>query len=259
VAKNNGTGPSILVVEDEPDIAALLEYVLGQEGYRVAAVDTGQLAIDEAQKRKPDLIILDLMLPDFNGFEALKIIKSRDETSSARVIILTAKKDEVDRVLGFELGADDFVTKPFSPRELVLRVRAVLKRAQDGEVASGMLRAGPVEIDLDNHEVVISGKPVQLTLTEFRLLVDLVRASGRVRTREALLSELWDYDSEVLSRTVDTHVRRLRVKLGPASEWLTTAWPATASASAAHRPKAGGRSFRSKALSAASPFVPSPP
>jgi two-component system phosphate regulon response regulator PhoB len=222
VARPNAAGSSILVVEDEPDIAALLEYVLGQEGYRVVAVDTGQRAIEEAQKRKPDLIILDLMLPDFNGFEALKIIKARDETSQARVIILTAKKEEVDRVLGFELGADDFVTKPFSPRELVLRVRAVMKRTHDGDDASGMLRAGPVEIDLDNHEVSVAGKSVRLTLTEFKLLVDLVRAGGRVRTREALLSELWDYDAEVMSRTVDTHVRRLRTKLGSASQWLTT-------------------------------------
>lgn len=212
----------ILVVEDEPDISALLEYVLGQEGFRVFAVDSGQRAIDEAQQRKPDLIILDLMLPDFNGFEALKIIKAREETSGTRVIILTAKKDEVDRVLGFELGADDFVTKPFSPRELVLRVRAVLKRGKVDEAPSGLLCAGPVEIDLDNHQVTVAGDPVQLTLTEFRLLVDLVRASGRVRTREALLSELWDYDSEVMSRTVDTHVRRLRTKLGPASQWLAT-------------------------------------
>jgi two-component system phosphate regulon response regulator PhoB len=222
VARLKASGSSILVVEDEPDIAALLEYVLGQEGYRVVAVDTGQRAIEEAQRHKPDLIILDLMLPDFNGFEALKIIKAREETSQARVIILTAKKEEVDRVLGFELGADDFVTKPFSPRELVLRVRAVLKRTLDGDTATSMLRSGPVEIDLDNHEVTVSGKSVRLTLTEFNLLVDLVRAGGRVRTREALLSELWDYDAEVMSRTVDTHVRRLRTKLGSASQWLTT-------------------------------------
>lgn len=222
VAKVQANASSILVVEDEPDIASLLEYVLGQEGFRVVAVDSGQRAIEEVRRRKPDLMILDLMLPDFSGFETLKILKTRENASDTRVIILTAKKDEVDRVLGFELGADDFVTKPFSPRELVLRVRAVLKRGQDAENSTGVLRAGPIEIDLDNHEVAVDGRSVRLTVTEFRLLVDLVRAGGRVRTRESLLSELWDYDAEVMSRTVDTHVRRLRTKLGPAASWLTT-------------------------------------
>jgi two-component system phosphate regulon response regulator PhoB len=214
---------TVLVVEDEPDIAELLQYVLTQEGFHVETAPDGRTALERARHVHPSLVVLDLMLPEVPGMEVLKALKGAPETRGARVILLTAKKDELDRVLGFELGADDYVTKPFSPRELVLRAKAVLKRGADVPAAeSGRIRSGPIEVDLENHVVLLQGKALRLTLTEFRLLADLVRARGRVRSREALLAEVWGYDSEVLSRTVDTHVRRLRHKLGPASAWLVT-------------------------------------
>ena len=217
------TPKSILVVEDEPDISELLQYVLRQEGFDVTAVPDGRSALDAARRVRPALVILDLMLPELSGMEVLKNLKGESDTRGAKVILLTAKKDELDRVLGFELGADDYVTKPFSPRELVLRARAVLKRGAevDGRSAA-LVKVGPIEVDLDNHLARVQGRPLSLTLTEFRLLADLVRARGRVRSREALLAEVWGYDSEVLSRTVDTHIRRLRHKLGVAALWLTT-------------------------------------
>ena len=214
---------TVLVVEDEPDIAELLHYVLTQEGFHVETAPDGRTALERARHVHPSLVVLDLMLPEVPGMEVLKALKGAPETRGARVILLTAKKDELDRVLGFELGADDYVTKPFSPRELVLRAKAVLKRGTDIPAAeAGRIRSGPIEVDLENHVVLLQGKALRLTLTEFRLLADLVRARGRVRSREALLAEVWGYDSEVLSRTVDTHVRRLRHKLGPASAWLVT-------------------------------------
>lgn len=214
---------TVLVVEDEPDIAELLRYVLTQEGFKVEIAADGRIALERARHVHPSVVVLDLMLPEVPGMEVLKALKRAPETRGARVILLTAKKDELDRVLGFELGADDYVTKPFSPRELVLRVKAVLKRGEESEVAEpGRVRCGPIEIDLDNHVAQVQGRVLRLTLTEFRLLADLVRARGRVRSRESLLSEVWGYDSDVLSRTVDTHVRRLRHKLGPASAWLVT-------------------------------------
>jgi two-component system phosphate regulon response regulator PhoB len=217
------TAETVLVVEDEPDIAELLQYVLAQEGFRVEAAHDGRTALERARRLQPSLVVLDLMLPEMSGMEVLKGIRGAPETRGARVILLTAKTDELDRVLGFELGADDYVTKPFSPRELVLRAKAVLKRGIEPEPLEGArIRSGPIEVDLENHVALIQGKALRLTLTEFRLLADLVRARGRVRSREALLAEVWGYDAEVLSRTVDTHVRRLRHKLGPAAAWLVT-------------------------------------
>ena len=214
----------ILVVDDESDICTLLEHLLLEEGYAVETALDGQSALEKLDREPPDLVVLDLMLPGFSGLEILKRIKQWESETSPRVIILTARVEEVDRILGFELGADDYVTKPFSPRELVLRIRAMLKRDNGKGEAEGpkIRQVGPIEIDDEFHSVRVEGQSVQLTLTEFKLLADLVRAKGRVRTREALLSELWGYDSEVMSRTVDTHIRRLRRKLGPAADWLTT-------------------------------------
>jgi two-component system phosphate regulon response regulator PhoB len=163
------------------------------------------------------------MLPQLSGIEVLKEMRARAETRMVPVIMLTARREEIDRVLGLELGADDYVTKPFSARELVLRIRGLLKRGErQVDPKEGALRLGPIEIHAADHRAVVDGKALSLTLTEFRLLEDLVRAKGRVRTRETLLSEVWGYDSEVLSRTVDTHVRRLRSKLRSASDWLVT-------------------------------------
>jgi two-component system phosphate regulon response regulator PhoB len=214
---------SILVVDDEQDILTLVAYHLRPEGYRVLTAADGKTAVDLALNERPDLIVLDLMLPEMSGLEVLKILRGNDATRKTPVILLTARKDEIDRVLGLELGADDYVTKPFSPRELVLRVRLLLKRASAApEPDAERLRYGPFEIDLENHLARVDGHPLNLTLTEFRLLTDLVRARGRVRSRDSLLGEVWGYNNEVMSRTVDTHIRRLRQKLGPAAPRLGT-------------------------------------
>jgi two-component system phosphate regulon response regulator PhoB len=216
--------PKILVVEDEQDLGTLLDHVLKKEGFRVEVVRAGREAIRSVRSETPDLVLLDLMLPDMSGLEVLKYCKKNRTLLETRFIIVSALKEEIDRVVGFELGADDYVVKPFSPRELILRIHSVLQR-QDSPVHEEKpdpLRAGPIEIDLEGHHVLVEGHPVPLTLTEFRLLADLIRAGGRVRPRRALLSEVWGYDSEVMSRTVDTHIRRLRNKLGPAASWLAT-------------------------------------
>jgi two-component system phosphate regulon response regulator PhoB len=212
----------LLVVEDEPDIGSLLDYVLGREGFSVQLARTGQEALVDLDRRRPDLVVLDLMLPDLNGLEILRRIRRDFTSDETYVIILSARKDEDDRVKGFELGADDYMIKPFSPRELVLRVRKALERTDSVAATKVSLSAGPIEIDLDRHEVRVDGEPVHLTLTEFRLLADLVRNQGRVRTRGMLMTEVWGYDSQAMSRTVDTHIRRLRSKLGSGSEWLDT-------------------------------------
>jgi two-component system phosphate regulon response regulator PhoB len=213
----------LLVVEDEADIAELLHRVFSKEGFQVGVANDGVAALDSLRRESPDLVILDWMLPQLSGIEVLKEMRARAETRMVPVIMLTARREEIDRVLGLELGADDYVTKPFSARELVLRIRGLLKRGErQVDPKEGALRLGPIEIHAADHRAVVDGKPLSLTLTEFRLLEDLVRAKGRVRTRETLLSEVWGYDSEVLSRTVDTHVRRLRSKLRSASDWLVT-------------------------------------
>lgn len=214
---------TVLIVEDERDIGDVIEHGLRKGGFDVRRAADGRSAVEQLDRSKPDLVLLDLMLPEVPGVEVLKILKSRPETETTPVIVLTAKGEEIDRVLCFELGADDYVIKPFSPRELLLRVRSVLKRS-NGRPADGnrKLRAGPIEIDLEFHLATVFQQPVELTVTEFRLLEDLIRARGRVRTREALLTTVWGYESEVISRTVDTHMRRLRAKLGPAAGWLGT-------------------------------------
>jgi len=225
IATGKAGAIKVVVVEDEPDIAEFLGSMLRKEGFRVGVALNGQEAIEEFRKERPDLVLLDLMLPDMGGLDVLKALKRSETGQDARVIILTARKDEVDRILGFELGADDYVTKPFSPRELVLRVKAVLGRTdppQEPQADPDVLRAGPIEVDPELHRARVHGKLIHLTLTEFRLLSELVRGGGRVRSREMLLSKVWGYDSEVMSRTVDTHVRRLRNKLGPAAPWLAT-------------------------------------
>ncbi|HEX6849947.1 MAG TPA: response regulator transcription factor [Candidatus Polarisedimenticolaceae bacterium] len=213
----------ILVVDDERDIVGALQHVLTREGFQVAEAYDGREALEAIRRERPDLVLLDVMLPEVSGVEVLKSLRGGSASPALPVILLTARKDEIDRVLGFELGADDYVTKPFSPREIVLRVKAVLKRGAGGtEDDARTLRWGPIEVDLDNHRAAVAGRSLGLTITEFRLLADLVKARGRVRTREALLSEVWGYDAEVMSRTVDTHMRRLRHKLGDASPWLGT-------------------------------------
>ena len=215
---------NILVIEDEPDIRKNLEYNLGREGFIVSS----EASLSDAEKKLENnndfsLIILDLMLPDGSGLDLCKKTKGNPETESIPIIILTAKDDEVDRVVGFELGADDYVTKPFSVRELILRIKAVLKRGQKKEdVVEVGRQFGDLSIDVESHEVHVNNNQIDLTALEFRLLRQLVDRRGRVQSRDQLLSDVWGYSSEVTTRTVDTHIKRLREKLGPMGKYVQT-------------------------------------
>ena len=215
---------NILVIEDEPDIRRNLEYNLGREGFNASSVGSLDEANEKLKSKKFDLILLDLMLPDGSGLELCKKIKSNSETEATPVVILTAKDDEVDRVVGFELGADDYVTKPFSVRELILRVKAILKRSdtKTKEVVEVERQFGDLKIDVDSHEVHVDSKLIELTALEFRLLKELVDKRGRVQSRDQLLSEVWGYNAEVTTRTVDTHIKRLREKLGSMGKYVQT-------------------------------------
>ncbi len=203
-------------MEDERDIAALVAYHLTKEGYRVRTAEGGAEALEAAGSERPDLLILDLMLPGFSGYDVLTEMRRRPELVDVPVIVLTARRDEADRVKGLELGADDYVTKPFSPRELVLRVSAVLRRAQAPAVAGAgrMLYGGPIVVDLNAMRVQLNGSAIDLTPTEYRLLITLLERRGRVQTRQQLLETAWDIHARIETRTVDMHVQRLRAKLG---------------------------------------------
>ena len=215
---------NILVIEDEPDIRRNLEYNLGREGFNTSSVGSLDEANDKLKSKKFDLILLDLMLPDGSGLDLCKKIKSNSETEATPIIILTAKDDEVDKVVGFELGADDYVTKPFSVRELILRVKAILKRSDTKikEVVEVERQFGDLKIDVDSHEVHVDSQLIELTALEFRLLKELVDKRGRVQSRDQLLSEVWGYNAEVTTRTVDTHIKRLREKLGSMGKYVQT-------------------------------------
>jgi two-component system phosphate regulon response regulator PhoB len=213
----------ILVIEDEPDIRKTLEYNLSREGYDVAVCGTLQEA-NKLLEPSLSLLVLDLMLPDGSGLDLCREIKKNSLLSSIPIIILTAKDDEVDRVVGFELGADDYVTKPFSLRELILRIKAVLKRGEVNkpELVEVERQFGDLSIDVDSHEVHVNSELVVLTALEFKLLKQLVDRRGRVQSRDQLLSDVWGYSSEVTTRTVDTHIKRLREKLGPMGKYVQT-------------------------------------
>ena len=213
----------ILVIEDEPDIRRNLEHNLSREGFSVSAAASISEASTLLASTDYNLILLDLMLPDGSGLDLCKSIKSNSDTESIPIIILTAKDDEVDKVVGFELGADDYVTKPFSVRELILRVKAVLKRgSKKKEIVEVVRQFGDLKIDVDSHEVHVDDTKINLTALEFRLLRQLVDTRGRVQSRDQLLSEVWGYSAEVTTRTVDTHVKRLREKLGPMGKYVQT-------------------------------------
>ncbi len=212
----------ILVVDDEPDALELVQFNLSAAGYRVTTASGGVEALRKVRSFAPDLVILDLMLPEIDGLEVCKVLRKNPETATLPIIMLTAKAAEIDRVLGLELGANDYVTKPFSPRELVLRVEKQLNRSAGREQPANMLQFDRVVIDVERHVVTVQGKPIELTTTEFRLLVALVERKGRVQSRELLLKDVWEYDTGIDSRTVDTHVRRLRQKLGAAAKYLDT-------------------------------------
>ena len=201
----------ILVVEDDPDIAELVEHHLSRAGYATSVVGTGAEALDHV-RRRPDLVVLDLMLPGLSGFEICRKMRSDPQTAAVPIIMLTARAEEESRVEGLELGADDYVTKPFSPRELVARLRAVLRRTQPGG-PDKILRFGALVVDLDRHEVGEDGRSVRLTAKEFLLLKYLIEHAGRVLSRDLLLSDVWGYQYTGGTRTVDVHVRRLREKL----------------------------------------------
>ncbi|HXI53036.1 MAG TPA: response regulator transcription factor [Candidatus Saccharimonadales bacterium] len=212
----------ILVVDDEPDAVELIEFNLKANGYEVATAADGEEALQKARATLPNLIILDLMLPEVDGMEVCKILRRDSRTSGIPIIMLTAKAAEVDRVLGLELGADDYVTKPFSPRELVLRVKRLLRAGNTPQEKPDQLVWKELTIDVPRHAVTVKGKPVDLTATEFRLLTVLAQRRGRVQSREQLLHDVWEYDNLIDTRTVDTHMRRLREKLGQAAKYLDT-------------------------------------
>jgi len=212
----------ILLVEDEPDIAEVLRYNLEKEGFDVEVEDRGDTALERIRKDAPDLLLLDLMLPGLDGLEVARILQRDTQTRSLPLIMLTAKGEEVDRIVGLELGADDYVTKPFSPREVVLRVKAVLRRAAHSVPEGEILSVGPLRLDPAGHRLEVEGDEVPLTATEFRLLKLLMERVGRVQTRGQLLSDVWGYAEDIDSRTVDTHIRRLRRKLGPGADHIET-------------------------------------
>lgn len=213
----------ILVVDDEKDLLELVRFSLEQSGYIVATARTGAEALHAIQENKPNLILLDLMLPDMSGRDVCRQVRQHPDTQKIPLIFMTARGEEIDRVVGFELGADDYVVKPFSPRELVLRVGAVLRRAQPREATDvKTILVGPMVIDTERYRVSVDGEEIPLTSIEFKLLLDLVCRPGRVQTRDALLERVWGYSSGVETRTVDTHVKRLREKLGIARDVIET-------------------------------------
>lgn len=216
---------TLLVVEDEQDLAELLAYNLSQAGHAVHVAHTGASALSAAKEHEIDLVILDLMLPDVSGTEVCRGLRARTETATVPILMLTAKGAETDRIAGFEAGADDYVVKPFSPRELSLRVDAILRRSGTQEPqgsVSDVLRTGELTIDIPKHEARYEGTLIDLTPLEFRLLRDLAERAGRVQGRHDLLERVWQYQSGVETRTVDTHIKRLREKLGGAAQYIET-------------------------------------
>ena len=212
----------ILIIEDEQDVIDLLTLNLRKAGFSLSTATDGATGLRKARAESPALIILDLMLPKMPGLEICKVLKTDINTRQIPIIMLTAKAEEIDRIVGLEFGADDYVTKPFSPRELVLRVNAILRRGKAEVAEEKKLSIGAITIDPARHQVTVSEKPVRLTSVEFKLLSMLMRRQGRVQARDRLLNEVWGYESAIDTRTVDTHVRRLRKKLGKASAVIET-------------------------------------
>jgi len=217
------SGNRVLVVDDEPDIVALVAYHLAKAGYRVSTAATGADGLAAARQERPALVVLDLMLPGLSGLEVLEQLRSGDATRDIPVLMLTARREEQDRIRGLAMGADDYLTKPFAPQELVLRVGAILRRvaaAPTGKVDS--LKIGSIEIDRAEHRVSVDGEEIELTPTEYKLLVTLAERRGRVQARSHLLETVWEAAPDIQTRTVDMHVQRLRAKLGPAGDLIET-------------------------------------
>jgi two-component system phosphate regulon response regulator PhoB len=216
-------GQRILVVDDEPDLLELVRVNLRQAGFEVETAETGRQALERVRRAAPDLVILDLMLPDLSGTEVCRHLRADPALAEIPIIMLTARADEVDRVVGLEIGADDYVTKPFSPRELTLRVRAVLRRRQPASGAGAqVLERATLRLDPERHRCFVEQNEIELTAKEFALLHGLMMRPGRVMTREQLLDDVWGADIAVTTRTIDTHLKRLREKLGPASHLIET-------------------------------------
>jgi two-component system phosphate regulon response regulator PhoB len=212
----------ILVIEDEPDIQQVLDYNLREKGHKVFIAGKGEEGLKIARDKRPDLVLLDLMLPDIPGTEVCKALKTDPSLKNTQVVMLTAKGEEIDRVVGFELGADDYVVKPFSVRELLLRVTAILRRSQGEQEAATSFQFGRLRVDREAHRVWADDAELELTALEFKLLVTLYDRRNRVQTRAALLSDVWGIDADITTRTVDTHVKRLREKLGSAGDYIET-------------------------------------
>jgi two-component system phosphate regulon response regulator PhoB len=213
---------TVLIIEDEKDLAELLAFNLEKEGYRPIIALDGISGLEAARNNFPDLILLDLMLPGLPGTEISKTLKNNVKTAKIPIIMLTAKGEEIDRVVGFEVGADDYMVKPFSTRELVLRIKAVLRRTGPEEAVGKVVRIGPVTIDSDRHIVMIDGTELLLTTTEFNLLLSLAERQGRVQSRDRLLKDVWGISHIGDTRTVDTHITRLRTKLGECGDLIKT-------------------------------------
>ena len=211
----------VFIVEDEPDLRDTLQYNFENEGFKVKSFPNGESFLETIKNDKPNLVILDLMLPGISGLDVCRNLRMNEVNENVAVVMLTAKSEEIDRIVGFELGADDYVTKPFSVRELILRVKVLLKKRSD-DIDQNLLEFGPIAMNLDAHDVSVEGKNILLTALEFKLLKHLLKRKGRVQTRDQLLGDVWGYSSEVTTRTVDTHIKRLREKLGKPGELIQT-------------------------------------
>ena len=211
----------IFIVEDEPDLRDTLQFNFENEGFTVKSFSNGESFLEAINDDKPNLVILDLMLPGISGLDVCRELRTKENHENIAVVMLTAKSEEIDRIVGFELGADDYVTKPFSVRELILRVKVLLKK-RTNDIDQNLLEFGPITMNLDAHDVSVEGKNILLTAFEFKLLQHLLKRKGRVQTRDQLLGDVWGYSSEVTTRTVDTHIKRLREKLGKPGELIQT-------------------------------------
>ncbi|WP_026842570.1 response regulator [Citrifermentans bremense] len=212
----------VLIIEDEKDLAELISFNLEREGYKTVIALDGAEGLEAVEQVQPDLILLDLMLPGMFGTDVCKTVKKSEKTAQIPVIMLTAKGEEIDKVVGFEVGADDYVVKPFSTRELMLRVKAVLRRKAPEPVATNIINVGGIRIDTERHEVTVNGDEINFTTTEFKLLYTLVMRFARVQSRDVLLRDVWGYNFVEDTRTVDTHITRLRTKMGQAGDMIKT-------------------------------------
>jgi phosphate regulon transcriptional regulator PhoB len=219
---SNAANKRILVAEDEPDVLNLVSINLTNAGFIVLQAENGPSALQQARENSPSLVVLDLMLPGLSGLDVCKVLKKEPATAQVPIIMLTAKAEEVDRIVGLELGADDYITKPFSPRELVLRIQSVLRRVAAPEGPADILNLGDIQLDRLRHEVRVRTKHIEFTATEFKLLSVLMERRGRVQSRDTLLNDVWGYENVIDTRTVDTHIRRVREKLGRAADCIET-------------------------------------